>query len=174
MNHIQVSQAVGRELQLISITVRRTGIFLNIEPAENPGAGGYHAGGRMKYWGKIGIFFGGMLGIVCGFVLSCLTNLGSLPVSDMLLCWAAMCLVGALLAGSLCSLGAGLLQFRLSRNETRLPVGRCSTTTGETDDKCKRENQKETQPARTRTLPGFTPSILFVAPATHVPAALPG
>jgi hypothetical protein len=125
MNHIKASQAVDRELQLLTITVRRTWIFLNIEPADTHGTGSYNLGGRMKYWGQIGVFFGGMLGIICGFMLSCLTDLGSLPMPDMLLGWVVMCLAGALVAGSLGSLGAGLLQlqFKLPRNRPRLPVG---------------------------------------------------
>ena len=94
----------------------RTWTFLNIEPADAPAIGLRNLGGRMKYWGETGAFCGGMLGIFCGFVLSFMTNLGSWQMHDMLLCWVAMCLIGAVVAGSLSSLCVRLLQFKPSRH----------------------------------------------------------
>jgi hypothetical protein len=68
----------------------------------------------MKYWGETGAFYGGMVGILFGFVLSSITKLGSLPLENMLLYWVALCLTGAVVVGSLCSLCVRFLPLKLS------------------------------------------------------------
>jgi len=104
----------ARQLRSLRIAVKRTWIFLKIGPADAHGVGLRNLGGRMKYWGETGAFYGGMVGIFCGFVLSSTTNLGALPMENMLLCWAALCLAGAVVVGGLSSLCVRLLQFKPS------------------------------------------------------------
>jgi hypothetical protein len=112
MNIIKASPSLGKELQLLRITVRQTQIFLNIQPAHTDAVGSGNLAGRMKYWGEIGAFYGGMLGIFCGFMLSFVTNIGSFGPYGMLLCWAGMCLAGAIVVGNLSSFFVRLLQFK--------------------------------------------------------------
>jgi hypothetical protein len=114
------ARTTALQLQSLRVVVERTRVFLNIEPADAHIVGVHNLGGRMKCRGAIGAFYGGILGIFCGFVLSFMTNLGSLPMDDMLLCWAAMCLTGAVVAGGLSSLCVRPLQFKPSYNNPLL------------------------------------------------------
>jgi len=107
LNHLHVSRAVARELQTLGLIMAKTAIFLGNPPAEAPHAGLCKPGDRKKCWGEIGAFFGGILGILCGFVLSFTSGLGSLPMSGMVLVWLILCLTGALVAGGLSALCAG-------------------------------------------------------------------
>ena len=105
---------------MLSVTVKRTSIFLNIEPVDSQTAGPATPGARLKYLRDIGAFFGGMLGIFSGFVLSFITKLGSLPISNMLLCWVAIGLAAAIVGGSLSTVWFRLLQFKRSSQESHL------------------------------------------------------
>jgi hypothetical protein len=112
----------ARQLRSLRIAVRRTWIFMKIGPLDAHGVGLRNLGGRMKYWGETGAFYGGMVGILCGFVLSSITKLGAVPMENMLLYWAALCVGGAVVVGGSCSLCVRLLPFKLSDHGRPLSV----------------------------------------------------
>jgi len=114
MNNIKISNDIANELQLSSISIKRTAIFLNIGPIDVHIVDFCNLKDGVKYWREVGAFFGGMLGIACGFALSYMTYLGSLQIYDILLCWVTMCLAGAIVVGGLSSLCFRLLQFKIS------------------------------------------------------------
>jgi len=110
----------ARQLQSVRIAAKRVWIFLKIGPADAHGVARRDLGGRMKYWGETGTFFGGLVGILCGFVLSSTTKLGELPMENMLLCWLALCLAGAVIIGGLSLLCVRLIQLKLSWHQPLL------------------------------------------------------
>jgi hypothetical protein len=114
MNNNKISNEFAKGLQLLGITVKRTSSLLNIKPIDVQIIDLGNLKDRIRYWREIGAFFGGMFGIACGFVLSCITNLGSSQLYDIVLCWVAMCLAGAILIGGLSSLCVRFLQFKFS------------------------------------------------------------
>jgi hypothetical protein len=129
MNNLNLSNAITRELPLMVFIGRRTWIFLNIEPAATVGVGFQAPGDRIKYWAEIGVFFGGILGMFCGFVLSFVTRLGQLPMDEMVACWAVMGVVVAMLAGGLGALCSKLYclgfstSFSLNRDQPQIRRG---------------------------------------------------
>jgi len=104
------------------IAVTQIWTFLNIEPADAHAGGFRNLDGRMRYWGETGAFYGGLTGIFGGFVLSYITRLGSMPIGEMLLGWAALCLTGAVVAGSLSSLCVRFTQFERSKPADQKPL----------------------------------------------------
>jgi hypothetical protein len=72
--------------------------------------GYYNTGDRMKYWGKLGAFWGGFWGLLFGSAFFLIPGVGPLLVAGPLVGWIVGALEGAVVVGGLSALGAGSLR----------------------------------------------------------------
>jgi hypothetical protein len=91
--------------------------------------GYYNAGDRMKYWGKAGAFWGGIWGLLFGSAFFMIPGVGPLLVAGPLVGWIVGALEGAVVAGGLSALGAGLFSLGIPHDsilkyETALKTGK--------------------------------------------------
>jgi len=78
--------------------------------------GFYNAGDRMKYWGKLGAFWGGLWAILFGSAFFVIPGLGQLVVLGPLVMIIVSALEGALVTGGLTALGAGLYSIGIPKD----------------------------------------------------------
>jgi hypothetical protein len=78
--------------------------------------GFYNAGDRMKYWGKLGAFWGGLWAILFGSAFFVIPGLGQLVVLGPLVMIIVGALEGALVTGGLTALGAGLYSIGIPKD----------------------------------------------------------
>lgn len=70
---------------------------------------GYHnAADRMKVWGEVRIFCGGLSGLLMGSAFYFIPGIGPVIVFGPLVSWIVRALEGAVMTGELSALGAGL------------------------------------------------------------------
>ena len=78
--------------------------------------GYYNAGDRMKYWGKIGAFWGGFWGLLFGSALFAIPGIGPLLVAGPLVGWIVAGLEGAVVVGGVSAVGAGLVSIGIPKD----------------------------------------------------------
>jgi hypothetical protein len=78
--------------------------------------GFYNAGDRMKFWGKRGAFWGGLMGMLFGSALFLVPGIGHLLVLGSLGGWIVGALGEAAVVGSLTALGAGLYSVGIPKD----------------------------------------------------------
>ena len=78
--------------------------------------GYYNAGDRMKYWGKMGAFWGGIWGLLFGAALFVVPGLGPVVVAGPIAAWIVGALEGAVVAGGLSAIGAGLYSIGIPKD----------------------------------------------------------
>ena len=70
--------------------------------------GYYNTGARMKYWGKVGAFWGGFWGLLFGSAFFAIPGIGPVLVAGPVVAWIVGALEGAVAIGGLSAIGAGL------------------------------------------------------------------
>jgi hypothetical protein len=70
----------------------------------------------MKYWGKVGAFWGGFWGLLFGSALFIIPGLGPILVAGPLVAWIVAGLEGAVEVGALGALGAGLYSIGIPKD----------------------------------------------------------
>jgi hypothetical protein len=78
--------------------------------------GYYNAGERMKYWGKMGAFWGGIWGMLFGSAFFLIPGVGPLIVAGPLVAWIIGALEGAVVVGGLSAVGAGLYSLGIPKD----------------------------------------------------------
>jgi hypothetical protein len=78
--------------------------------------GYYTAGDRMKYWGKVGAFWGGFWGLLFGSALFMIPGLGPILAAGPVVAWIVAGLEGAVEVGALGALGAGLYSIGIPKD----------------------------------------------------------
>jgi hypothetical protein len=78
--------------------------------------GYYNAGERMKYWGKMGAFWGGIWGMLFGSAFFLIPGVGPLIVAGPLVAWIVGALEGAVVVGGLSAVGAGLYSLGIPKD----------------------------------------------------------
>jgi uncharacterized membrane protein len=78
--------------------------------------GYYNAGDRMKYWGKMGAFWGGIWGMLFGSAFFWVPGVGPLVVAGPLVSWILAALDSAAIVGGLSALGAGLYSIGIPKD----------------------------------------------------------
>jgi hypothetical protein len=74
------------------------------------------AGNRIKYWGRIGAFGGGISGLFFGSIFIFIPRDGPLLVAGWLASWILFGLAGAMIAGGLSAVGAGIYNLGISHD----------------------------------------------------------
>src|ERR1700674_4513135 len=70
--------------------------------------GYYNAGDRMKYWGKVGAFWGGFWGLLFGSAFFMIPGIGPILAAGPVVAWIVGGLETAVVVGGVSALGAGL------------------------------------------------------------------
>lgn len=78
--------------------------------------GYYNTGDRMKYWGKMGAFWGGFWGLLFGAAVFLIPGFGPILAAGPVVGWIVAGLEGAVAVGGLSALGAGLYSIGIPKD----------------------------------------------------------
>ena len=113
--HVEAENAV-KELQKSGFDMKKLSIVGKDYHTEEQVVGYYHTGDRMKYWGKLGAFWGGLWGILFGAAFFWIPGIGPLVVAGPLVSSIIGGLEGAVAVGGLTALGAGLYSLGIPKD----------------------------------------------------------
>jgi hypothetical protein len=113
--HSQAEEAV-KELQRSGFDMKKMSIIGKDYHTEEHVVGYYNTGDRMKYWGKLGAFWGGIWGLFFGAAFFAIPGIGPVLVAGPLVAWIIGALEGAVIVGGLSALGAGLFSIGIPKD----------------------------------------------------------
>jgi hypothetical protein len=113
--HTGAEEAV-KELQRGGIDMHSLSIVGRDYHTDENVVGYYNTGDRMKYWGKIGAFWGGFWGLLFGSAFFAIPGLGAVLVAGPLVAWIVGALEGAIVVGGLSAVGAGLFSLGIPKD----------------------------------------------------------
>jgi len=113
--HSQAEEAV-KELQRSGFDMKKMSIVGKDYHTDEHVVGYYNAGDRMKYWGKQGAFWGGIWGMLFGAAFFAVPGIGPVLVAGPLVAWIIGALEGAVVAGGLSALCAGLYSIGIPKD----------------------------------------------------------
>lgn len=113
--HVQAESAI-KELQRAGMDMGRLSIVGKDYHTDEHVVGYYNAGDRMKYWGKLGAFWGGLWGLLFGSAFFWIPGIGPLLVAGPLTAAILGGLEGAAVVGGLSALGAGLYSIGIPKD----------------------------------------------------------
>jgi len=152
-NHDEAEAAV-KGLQQTGFDLKQFSLVGQDFHSENHVVGYYNTGDRMKAWGKLGAFWGGLWGLLFGAAFFFIPGIGPVVIAGPLVTSFVAALEGAVFFGGLSALGAALFSVGIPRNsvlryETQLKSGSFLLVAQGTDEELQRiENQmlKTNQP----------------------------
>jgi hypothetical protein len=113
--HTGAENAV-KELQRSGFDMKKLSVVGKGYHTDEQVAGYYNAGDRMKHWGKLGAFWGGLWGLLFGAAFFWVPGIGPLLVAGPVVAWIVAGLEGAVVVGGLSALGAGLYSIGIPKN----------------------------------------------------------
>jgi uncharacterized membrane protein len=113
--HTEADEAV-KELQSGGVDMRELSIVGKGYHTEEQAVGYYTTGDRMKYWGKIGAFWGGFWGLLFGSAFFLIPGIGPILAAGPVVAWIVAALEGAVEVGALGALGAGLYSIGIPKD----------------------------------------------------------
>src|ERR1700734_1691130 len=113
--HENAEEAVG-ELQRAAFDIKNLSVVGKDYHTEEHVVGYYNAGDRMKYWGKLGAFWGGIWGLLLGAAFFVIPGIGPILVAGPLVAWIVAALEGAAVVGGLSAIGAGLVSIGIPKD----------------------------------------------------------
>jgi len=127
-SHTAAEEAI-KELQQSGFDMKKLSIVGRDYHTDEHVVGYYNAGDRMKYWGKMGAFWGGIWGMLFGSAFFLIPGFGPLLVAGPLVAWIVGALEGAIVVGGLSAIGAGLYSLGIPKDsilryETALKTGK--------------------------------------------------
>ena len=113
--HVEAEGAV-KELQRAGVDMHTLSIVGKDSHTDEHVVGYYNTGDRMKYWGKVGAFWGGFWALLFGSAMFVIPGLGPILVAGPLVAWIVAGLEGAVEVGALGVLGAGLFSIGIPKD----------------------------------------------------------
>ena len=113
--HDQAEHAI-KELQEAGVDMKNLSIAARNTHTDEHVVGYYNVGDRMKYWGKIGAFWGGFWGLLFGSAAFAIPGLGPILVAGPLVAWIIAGLEGAAVVGGVSAVGAGLVSIGIPKD----------------------------------------------------------
>ncbi len=113
--HEQAEHAI-KELQQAGVDMKSLSIAARDTHTDEHVVGYYNAGDRMKYWGKMGAFWGGFWGLLFGSAMFAIPGLGPILVAGPLVAWIIAGLEGAAVVGGVSAVGAGLVSIGIPKD----------------------------------------------------------
>src|ERR1700722_18990875 len=114
-SHAEAEAAV-KELQSSGFDMKQLSIVGRDYHTDEQVVGFYNAGDRMKYWGKMGAFWGGIWGLMFGSAFFLIPGIGPLLVGGPLVAWIVGALEGAVVVGGVSAIGAGLYSLGIPKD----------------------------------------------------------
>ena len=113
--HAAADDAV-KELQKAGFDMKKLSVVGKDYPTDEHVVGYYNAGERMKHWGKLGAFWGGLWGLLFGAAFFWVPGIGPVLVGGPLVAWIIAALEGAVVVGGLSAIGAGLFSLGIPKD----------------------------------------------------------
>jgi hypothetical protein len=114
-SHLQAEEAV-KELQRSGVDMKKLSIVGKDYHTDEQVVGYYNTGDRMKYWGKLGAFWGGIWGMLFGSAFFAIPGIGPVLVAGPLVAWIVGALESAAVMGGLGVIGAGLSSIGIPKD----------------------------------------------------------
>ena len=105
-----------QELQRAGFDMKKLSIVGKDYHTDEHVVGYYNTGDRMKYWGKLGAFWGGFWGLLFGSAFFAIPGIGPVLVAGPLVSWIVGALEGAAVVGGLTAIGAGLYSIAIPKD----------------------------------------------------------
>jgi uncharacterized membrane protein len=126
-SHSEAEGAV-KELQKSGFDMKKLSVVGKDYHTDEQVVGYYNAGDRMKYWGKLGAFWGGFWGLLFGAAFFWVPAIGPVLVGGPLVAWIVAGLEDAAVVGGLSAIGAGLYSIGIPKDsivtyETAIKAG---------------------------------------------------
>ena len=126
--HSTAENAV-KELKNSGFNIKKLSIVGRDYHTEDNVVGFYNTGDRMKYWGKLGAFWGGLWGLLFGAAFLVIPGIGPIVAAGSIVTWIIGALEGAVVVGGLSALGAGLYSLGVPKDsvvkyETSIKAGK--------------------------------------------------
>jgi hypothetical protein len=126
--HLEAENAVN-EIRNWGFDIKKLSIVGRDYHTEDHVIGFYTAGGRMKYWGKMGAFWDGLWELLAGAAFLMIPGIGPVVVAGPVTGWIVGALEGAIVIGGLSVLGAGLVSLGIPKQnvlkyETSIKAGK--------------------------------------------------
>lgn len=113
--HDQAEAAI-RELKKSNFNMQQLSIIGKDYHKEEHVVGYYNTGDRVKFWGKLGAFWGGLFGLLFGSAFLVIPGIGQVLVFGPLVSWIIGALESALVAGGLSAFGAALYSVGIPKD----------------------------------------------------------
>jgi uncharacterized membrane protein len=113
--HAEAEDAV-KELQKAGFDMKKLSVVGKDYHTEEQVVGYYNAGDRMKHWGKLGAFWGGLWGLLFGAAFFWVPGIGPVLVGGPMVAWIIAALEGAVLVGGISAIGAGLVSLGIPKD----------------------------------------------------------
>jgi len=110
------AEAAVKELQKAGYDMTKLSIVGKDYHTEEHVTGYYSTGDRMKYWGKLGAFWGGIWGLLFGAAFFAIPGLGPIVAAGPVVAWIVGALEGAVVVGGLDALAAGLYSIGIPKD----------------------------------------------------------
>ena len=114
-DHVQAEQAVN-ELKKAGFDMTKLSIVGKDYHTEENVIGYYNAGDRMKHWGKMGAFWGGLWGLLFGAAFFFVPGIGPVLVAGPVAASIVAALEGAVVVGGLSAIGASLYSIGIPKD----------------------------------------------------------
>jgi hypothetical protein len=113
--HVGAEEAV-KKIQRAGIDMRTLSIIGKDSHTDEHPVGYYNTGDRMKYWGKVGAFWGGFWGLLFGSAFFAIPGIGPVLAAGPVVAWIVGALEGAAVVGGVSALGAGLYSIGIPKD----------------------------------------------------------
>ena len=110
------AEAAVKELQQSGFDMKKLSIVGRDYHTDEDVVGYYNIGDRMKKWGKMGAFWGGIWGWFLGAGFFLIPGIGPLVMAGPVVGWLVGALEGAVVVGGLSALGAGLYSLGIPKD----------------------------------------------------------
>jgi uncharacterized membrane protein len=114
-DHTGAEDAV-KELQKSGFDVKKLSIVGKDYHSDEHVVGYYNSGDRIKYWGKLGAFWGGLWGLLFGSAFFFIPGIGPIVVGGPLVTWIVSALEGAAVVGGVSAVGAALYSIGIPKD----------------------------------------------------------
>jgi uncharacterized membrane protein len=127
-SHAEADEAI-KELQKAGFDMKKLSVVGKDYHTEEQVVGYYNAGDRMKHWGKLGAFWGGLWGLLFGAAFFWIPGIGPILVGGPLVASIVAALESAVVVGGISAIGAGLVSIGIPKDsiveyESALKVGK--------------------------------------------------
>ncbi len=113
--HLEAEEAI-MELKNAGYDMTKLSIVGKDYHTEENVLGFYNIGDRVKFWGKLGLFWGGLLGLLFGSALLVVPGVGHLIILGPLAGWILGAVENAVVVGGFSALGAALYSVGIPKD----------------------------------------------------------